>query len=76
MSSVDSNGPDRAGPSKCLGACPEVLYFLAASLSPGEVRVSVAAHSLSMSGLPRGRCRAVGMRRNPAGAPHTAAAHG
>jgi len=27
VSSVDSNGPDSAGPSKCLGACPEVLYF-------------------------------------------------
>ena len=26
VSSVDSNGPDSAGPSKCLGACPEVLY--------------------------------------------------
>lgn len=25
VSSVDGNGPDRAGPSKCLGACPEVL---------------------------------------------------
>jgi len=26
VSSVDSNGPDRAGPSKCLGARPGVLY--------------------------------------------------
>jgi len=28
VSSVDSNGPDSAGPSKCLGACPGVLYFI------------------------------------------------
>ena len=25
--SVESNGPDRAGPSKCLGACPVVLHL-------------------------------------------------
>ncbi|MEI8310432.1 MAG: prepilin-type N-terminal cleavage/methylation domain-containing protein, partial [Verrucomicrobiota bacterium] len=31
MSSVDGNGPDSAGPSKCLGDCPEALLFRPAS---------------------------------------------
>ena len=31
MSSVAGNGPDRAGPSKCLEACSEVLFFLPVS---------------------------------------------
>ena len=53
VSSVESNGPDRAGPSKCLGACPfftdraEPFFREPGTKQPGVTRKVTAAARLT-----------------------------
>ena len=62
MSSVESNGPDSAGPSKCL-ACPEVFSRLPPTEPFGLLMRAGYLRAARRSGSPFGRAQALPARR-------------